>query len=224
MIKYILLTEKNWHQKLFDNLLQRKEESWELISNKEDFCLDLLDKICPEKIFIPHWSYIIPSEIFNKYDCIVFHMTDLPYGRGGSPLQNLILKGHSSTKLTALKVEEGIDTGNIYLKKSLSLEGTAREIFSRSAEVMQNMIIEIIENKIIPIPQVGEPVLFKRRKPKESSIENLNLLGDVYDYIRMLDCDGYPKAFIETSDFRFEFSNASLNNDEILANVRIFKK
>ena len=47
-------------------------------------------------------------------------MTDLPFGRGGSPLQNLIVRGYKSTKLTAIKVQSGIDTGDIYLKKPFS--------------------------------------------------------------------------------------------------------
>jgi len=37
--------------------------------------------------------WIILKEIFENYEIILFHMTDLPYGRGGSPLQNLIVRG-----------------------------------------------------------------------------------------------------------------------------------
>jgi len=224
MKKYILLTGKSWHQEMFENLFQRKEESWKLISNKEEFNIGAINDYNPEKIFIPHWSHIIPSEIWSKYECIVFHMTDLPYGRGGSPLQNLILSGHSSTMLSALKVEEGIDAGGIYMKKPLSLEGAAIDIYKRASDVIYTMILEIIKHKIIPNPQIGEPVFFKRRTPKQSSIEQLGSIEKIYDFIRMLDCEGYPNAFLETSSFKFEFFNASLNNDEILANVRIFKK
>ena len=64
---------------------------------------------------------IIPKKIYSNYDCIVFHMTDLPYGRGGSPLQNLIVRGHKETKISALNVQSGLDTGDIYLKKKLIL-------------------------------------------------------------------------------------------------------
>ena len=51
----------------------------------------------------------IPTEIFTSFECIVFHMTDLPYGRGGSPLQNLIVRGHKKTKVSALKVVKEVD-------------------------------------------------------------------------------------------------------------------
>jgi methionyl-tRNA formyltransferase len=52
-------------------------------------------------------------------------------------------------------------------------------------------------------------------------IEDINL---IYDYIRMLDCEGYPNGFIESSFFKFEFFNAEMTKNEIIANVRITKK
>ena len=57
-------------------------------------------------------------------------MTDLPYGRGGSPLQNLIIiRGLKTTKITAFKCVAEIDVGPVYLKKTLSLEGNAQDIY-----------------------------------------------------------------------------------------------
>lgn len=44
-------------------------------------------------------------------------MTDLPYGRGGSPLQNLIVRNHYKTKISEIRVKKEIDSGPIYLKK-----------------------------------------------------------------------------------------------------------
>jgi methionyl-tRNA formyltransferase len=152
-------------------------------------------------------------------------MTDLPYGRGGSPLQNLIVRGHKDTKVSAIKVCKDVDAGDVYLKRNLSLYGTAEEIFMRSSSVSVRMIEEIITKNLKPVPQEGKPVAFKRRKPEESNIADLSDLEKVYDYIRMLDAEGYPKAFLETEFFRFEFSRASLKADSsIIADVRIIKK
>ena len=44
-------------------------------------------------------------------------MTDLPYGRGGSPLQNLILDNKQKTMISAFKMTERMDEGPIYIKK-----------------------------------------------------------------------------------------------------------
>jgi methionyl-tRNA formyltransferase len=223
--KYILLSAKSWHDETFHKLSDRKGEDWFRISKRENFSYKKLKEINPNRIFIPHWSYIIPAEIFQAFECILFHMTDLPYGRGGSPLQNLIVLGHKETKISAIRVNEGIDTGKLYLKAPLSLLGTAQEIFLRSAEIIESMIKTIIENNPQPEEQRGEPVNFKRRKPEDGDISDLGDLEKVYDYIRMLDCEGYPPALLETQHFRLEFSRASLKADKsIIADVRITKK
>ena len=224
MSKYILLSNKSWHDTLFDEL-KSSADYWTKISTKEEFNLERLKEIAPDKIFVPHWSNIIPSEIYNDYECVVFHMTDLPFGRGGSPLQNLITRGFVDTKISALKVTDGLDTGDIYLKKDLSLLGTAEEIFIRASEIIEEMIREIVDLNLKPVPQEGKITEFKRRKKEGSDISQLKEISEVYDYIRMLDAEGYPKAYLDMGDFRLEFSRASLKTGEnIIADVRIFKK
>ncbi|MFY0593241.1 formyltransferase family protein [Roseivirga sp.] len=224
-MNYILLTEKKWHDELFESLSARSGENWLRISDREAFNAKDLKTFEPDKIFIPHWSYIIPASIYEQFECIVFHMTDLPFGRGGSPLQNLIVRGHEGTRVSALKVGKGIDTGDIYTKADLSLHGTAQEIFIRSGKVIGRIIEQIIAENPVPRPQEGEPTSFDRRKPEDGDLASLNSIENVFDFIRMLDCEGYPKAFIETEHFRIEFSRAGLAADKsIVADVRIFKK
>jgi methionyl-tRNA formyltransferase len=225
-ITYIILSEKSWNQDLVRNLSYKSNQiNWVFINKRSDFNIGNLDSINPVKIFIPHWSYIIPDEIFEKYECVVFHMTDLPFGRGGSPLQNLIVLGKEETKISALKVVKELDAGPIYLKNKLSLNGTADEIFIRANSIIELMIIEIVNKELEPYEQKGVVVHFKRRKPKDSNIINLKNIKDIYNYIRMLDAEGYPKAFIENEYFKFEFSNATVKDgEEIKAEIRIIKK
>jgi methionyl-tRNA formyltransferase len=222
-ITYIILSEKSWNQDLVRNLSCKSNQiNWVLISSKDDFNNDNLKKINPDKIFIPHWSYLIPDKIYNNFECIVFHMTDLPYGRGGSPLQNLIIRGHKHTKISAIRVVKELDAGPIYLKKDLILKGSAQEIFDLANEVVKDMIIEIVKTKPVPIKQEGKPTLFKRRKPSMSNMNDLESLDEVYDFIRMLDADGYPNAFLETEKLKFEFTDANFKNkNEIIATVKI---
>ncbi len=224
MKNYILVTNKSWYDTIYLNLKRHIEGNWTRINTKEELTYNNLKEINSNWIFIPHWSDIIPTEIHTNFKCVVFHMTDLPYGRGGSPLQNLIEKGYKETVISAIKVEEGLDTGDVYLKYPLSLEGTAADIFKRAAAVIEKMIIEMIVTNPVPKKQEGEVVIFKRRKSDQSNIANLETLSEVYDFIRMLDCDGYPNAYIETKYFKLEFNKASINNNSIDAHVRITKK
>ncbi|QQR81415.1 MAG: methionyl-tRNA formyltransferase [Deltaproteobacteria bacterium] len=194
------------------------------IRNKEELCLSLLEQIQPEFIFFPHWSWLIPEDIHTRYECIIFHMTDLPYGRGGSPLQNLIVRGHTETQLTALKCVSELDAGPIYCKKHLSLEGTAEEILRRASHLIEDIIAEILIQKPNPQPQQGTPIIFKRRNRSDGNIASLKTLKEIYDFIRMLDADSYPPAFVETEYWKFEFNDAHIAEDSLYAKVRIRKK
>lgn len=226
MKTYIILSQKTWNNDLVERLQQQfPEHKFIHISTREYFTQEHLQEINPDKVFIPHWSYIIPESIWGNFECIVFHMTDLPYGRGGSPLQNLIVRGHKETKISALRVEKGLDTGDIYMKKTLSLYGSAEEIYMRASGIIETMIEEIIQNNPKPQKQTGEPVEFKRRKAAESDISGLNDLDTIYDYIRMLDAEGYPKACLTIGDIKYEFSRVQQKADgSLVADVRILKQ
>jgi methionyl-tRNA formyltransferase len=83
------------------------------------------------------------------------------------------------------------------------------------------MIQKILKQSITPVPQNGNAILFKRRTPQESKIDQLSDLQSLYDFIRMLDAEGYPKAFLEKNNFRYEFSRAGFYNCRIVADVNI---
>jgi len=194
------------------------------ITTRETLSVDCLKKVAPEIIFFPHWSWIIPAEIYENFECVIFHMTDLPYGRGGSPLQNLIIRGHKETKVSAIRCVAGIDAGPVYMKESLSLGGTAEDILLRASSLMEEMIVKMVENPSVPIPQVGEVVEFKRRSPEDGDIAALENLHQVYDYIRMLDAEGYPHAFVLTPHMQLDFTQARLKGDFLEAKVKIRRR
>lgn len=191
------------------------------IRSPDDLTLKKLVSVDPAFIFFPHWTHRIESDIYDRFECVIFHMTDLPYGRGGSPLQNLIARGIYETKITALKCVEEMDAGPIYLKKPFSLYGSAEEIFLRASNVIEDMIVEFFEKSPKPMPQEGDPTVFKRRNPEEGNLASAQSLDQAYDFIRMLDADGYPNAFLTVGPFKIEFSRASRKTGQVLADVRI---
>lgn len=221
---YVIATNRKWYEQLSVNLSKLLGKHFVLINSKEQLTVESLAEIKPRYIFLPHWSYIVPATIYENYESVVFHMTDLPFGRGGSPLQNLISRGIYETKITALRCVKEVDAGPVYSKHSLSLFGTAEEIYLRAAKIIEKMIESIVNNEPEPISQQGDVVSFLRRKPQESNIEGLTKLEELFDYIRMLDADGYPRAYLETAQFRFEFERASLKEGKIISDVVITKK
>ena len=220
----IIVSNKEWHRKYVKEIATRTNKDVIYIDNKECITHDYLNKLQPEWVFFPHWSYIIPAEVYENMNCVIFHMTDLPFGRGGSPLQNLIARGIYETKLSALKCTAQLDAGDIYIKHPLSLWGTAEEIYLRAAELTKEMIIQIVKEKPQLHKQQGEPVVFRRRKPSEGDIGKLKYLSEVFDYIRMLDADTYPPAFLDKNNLHIEFTRASLKDGHILTDAKIFIK
>ena len=218
---YVVVGSKLWNYQVFKEVLDKQQSNWHFIKSKDMFVIDTIKSISPRYIFFLHWSWKVPEEIINNYECVCFHMTDVPYGRGGSPLQNLIIKGHQQTKLTALRMTEEFDAGPVYLKENLSLGGGAEEIYIRASYLAAKMIKQIIEEQPEPIPQSGKVENFKRRKPEQSEISQLNSLLDLHDFIRMLDAENYPKAFLEYQGFRYEFNRSALYNGKIVADVTI---
>lgn len=223
----VICTHKSWNVTYARELAARYQDEYDIsvITQKEQLTPARLQAATPRYVFFPHWSYVIPREIYSAFPCVVFHMTDLPYGRGGSPLQNLIVKGHTHTKLSAIRVAQGMDTGDIYAKEELDLQGTAEEILRRASGIIfSKMIPFMLEHDPVPVPQSGEVVEFRRRKPEDG-----RLLPDmdekmIYDMIRMLDGEGYPNAFVELGGYTLRFHNAVFHNGEVSAQVRFEKR
>lgn len=205
--------------------LQKKytEHEFLLVKNKEELVDALNSKFSPDYIFFPHWSWIIPKEIYDSFNCVVFHMTDLPFGRGGSPLQNLLVRGIYNTKISAIKVQEGLDTGDIYMKEDFVIDkGNADEILKAASDIVfKQMIPKFIENQLSAVPQQGNVVNFKRRTPDQSEIPGGLNKRELYDYIRMLDGEGYPVAYIQDKNKKIYFRNAQLTGDKLIAEVEI---
>jgi methionyl-tRNA formyltransferase len=220
---YVVASCKSWHKVNYDRISTAYVGDWHWVESPEQL-LECVRRVQPKYVFFLHWNWIVPAEIWAEYECVCFHMTDVPYGRGGSPLQNLILAGHSQTKLTALRMVGEVDAGPIYLKQPLSLAGTAQEIYLRAGELSFEMIRKIVDAEPVPQAQRGEPTFFKRRKPDQSHLPTNSDPKAIYDFIRMLDADGYPHAYIEYGNMRFEFSSAKLSADGVSASVNILFK
>lgn len=220
-MKNVIACSRPWCERLSVNLRQKTGEELAFIGAKAELTLETLQRYNPKYVFFPHWSSIIPEKIFSQFECIIFHMTDVPYGRGGSPLQNLVIRGHKETMLTALRCVKELDAGPVYLKEPLSLLGNAEEIYMRASELIEKMIVRIMAENPIPVAQSGDVVEFKRRKPEEGNWSNARDLEQVYDMIRMLDAEGYPHAFVRIGKYKLEFTRASRNLGCIHADVKI---
>jgi methionyl-tRNA formyltransferase len=202
---YIFTAYRPWALKTCDAIKCNKI----IIKNNNDL------KKCVKKyqskiknIFFIGWSNLIPKNIYENYDCFCYHPSDLPNYRGGSPIQHQILDGIINTKGTLFKINNQIDGGNIYKKKSLSLKGDMEDInknlYMNSFSLINSMINDHkIGKKIILKKQPQCHKVYKRRKPEMSEItlKEIKTKDSVYLFnkIRSLQ-DPYPNPFIKTKD------------------------
>jgi len=207
---YVIATVQLWDDIVVKDLA-KKAGIWKFCHTPSELNEILLDSD-PTYIFFLHWRWIVPKHIVESIECVCFHMTDLPFGRGGSPLQNLISRGINETKLTSLRMIDVLDAGPVYYKVPLSLNGTAAEIYRCAEGLSISLIDKIISSKPIPEAQVGTPVIFKRRTPDQSKLPEGLCSRQLYDFIRMLDAPGYPKAFCLNNGYKMEFSEARLTD------------
>jgi methionyl-tRNA formyltransferase len=215
---FVVATEKSWNIANFKKL--KLDGDWHLITTPREF--GIVKEIKPKYIFVPHWSWFIPKDIYENHSTVIFHMTDLPFGRGAEPLQHLISRGLTETMVSAIQCNQEVDSGKIYLKRPLSLYGSAEEIYIRCSNIVFDMIKEIVKNNLEATQeQIGNPTYFMKRCLKDCQIPDVKNLPQIYDWIRMQDAETYDFAYLETNSLKLEFSRASLRNGYIEANVKI---
>lgn len=217
----IVTTTKKWNRVVFQAYTSELKGRWPLVSHHLKLTPFVEGGLEPKYILFPHWSWTVPAELFEQYECVCFHMTDVPFGRGGNPLQNIIVRGIKQAKLTALRIVEKMAAGLVYEQQPLELSGRAQDIFERAVDAIYQKIRSIIDNDPRPRTQEGESEVFLRRTPEQSILPNSGSIEQLYDHIRMLDVETYPRTFLANGTWRLELRSARLEGDEIVAEVCI---
>ncbi len=215
MKKFLIISNKQYNKTKYKNFFFDSK-----IDKKK------IEKIKPKIIFFIFWSKKIKKKIFENHTCIQFHVSDLPKFRGGSPIQNQILRGIKKTNITAFRINSKIDRGDICMKQKFILNGNAKSIREKIYDMAMKMIFKISNMKKINFKkQIGKGSFFKRRSPEESNLEYVKYtsLSKIYDFIRMLDDDVYPRAFLKIGDKKITFSNAKISKKNINGYFKIQK-
>ena len=195
--------------------LKERYKNFILINKKEDLTIERIKKLNPKYIFLPDWSWMVPDEIISHVDCICIHESNLPKFRGGSPIQNQIIRGIKKTKSTAFLMNSKLDSGDILLQRNLTLDGSLNEIFSRIEKNNYEMIVKIIQGNFKKRKQSRKPSSYKRRTPKQSELKNLNFSKlYLHNFIRMLS-DPYPNAFIKIGKKKIIFKVSKFDGKKL---------
>jgi methionyl-tRNA formyltransferase len=132
----------------------------EKIKNNEEFRRKLTE-IAPDAIVVVAYGRIIPKWMLElpPLGNINVHGSLLPKYRGAAPIQWAIANGETQTGITTMRLDEGLDTGDMLLKRALPIspEDTAVTLAPRLAELGAELLVETLlelrRGTLEPIPQ-----------------------------------------------------------------------
>ena len=188
----------------FKNLYQYTKKSDHIflnIKNYETYSDRIIKDFGPDLVMFYGWSWIVSKDLIENFTCLMLHPSPLPLYREGSPLQNQIIEGKKTSKVSIIIMTEELDAGPIVGQMDISLEGNISDIFQELTEKGTFLTEEILENGLDPKEQDHKnATVYKRRKPEESeiTIEEIKTKSAEYlhNKIRMLQ-DPYPNAYIK---------------------------
>ncbi|MDQ7049287.1 MAG: methionyl-tRNA formyltransferase [Enterobacterales bacterium] len=104
----------------------------------------------PDLLIVVAYGLILPQEILDlpRFGCVNIHASLLPRWRGAAPIQRAIQSGDKQTGITIMQMDRGLDTGNMLLKKTCSIESqdTASDLHDRLAELGCQSILEFLRD------------------------------------------------------------------------------
>lgn len=111
--------------------------------------LETLRELAPELIVVVAYGQILPQNILElpKHGCVNIHASLLPEYRGAAPIQWSVLDGKAETGVTSMKMEIGLDTGDMLIKKSTAIgeNETASKLHDRLSEMGAEVLLETID-------------------------------------------------------------------------------
>jgi methionyl-tRNA formyltransferase len=176
------------------NQLEKKGHDVTYVFNKDeipkgDICFLLSCSKIVENVFLQ-----------RNVNNIVVHASDLPIGKGFSPLQWQILEGKDEIVLTLFEVVSEVDAGPYYLKSTLLFNGTELydELREKLAFSIINLCIDFVERREIltPIPQMGEESFYRKRTKADDQIDPNKTIAELFNHFRIADNDNYPLWFL----------------------------
>ena len=159
-------------------------------------------------LFILSYHKIIEPVLLDKNrHNIVVHESDLPQGKGWAPLFWQILEGKQEITFSMFEAATGIDSGDIYLQRSLKLTGYElnAELRSKQAELTFKLCAEILDNLHLlqqPKKQICESSLYRKRTPDNSRLDLSKSIGEQFNLLRISSNEDYP-AFFEIDSHRY---------------------
>lgn len=182
------------------------------VNSKES--LEVLSSYDVDFIIVTAYGQILKKEILEipKYECLNIHASLLPKYRGAAPINWVILKGELKTGITIMKIEEGLDSGPMYLKREAEIDEqiTAGQLHDKLMYMGSDMIVEVIEeivkDDLVPEEQNHDDSSYASMLSKKMGIIDWNENGIIiHNKVRGL--DPWPGSVMLYKDKKIKIFN-----------------
>lgn len=145
-----------------------------LRAREENFIRELA-ALKPELIAVAAYGQILPKTILDlpRWGCLNVHTSLLPKYRGAAPIQHAILNGDSETGVTIMKMDAGLDTGDILAQETTPIQPgdnseTLHDLLAEiGARLLARVIPDFISGNIHPQPQPSEAATYAPKIKKQ---------------------------------------------------------
>lgn len=187
---------------------------------KEDYEYILNKK--PDIIITCAYGSIVPKVVLDypSYGCINVHASLLPKYRGASPIVASILNGEKETGITIMYMDEGIDTGNIIMSRSIEIEDNdnslslSNKLSLLGANLLIDTLPKIFEGENFDIPQDNEEATYVGMlKREDEHIDFNNSVDNIKNQVRAFSPE--PYAFINIDDTEYKISEVEIKKCDV---------
>lgn len=145
---------------------------------KGDEARAALGRHAVDVMVVAAYGLILPQSILDtpSLGCINIHASLLPRWRGAAPIERAILEGDAQTGISIMRMEAGLDTGPVYLRRptAISAEENAAELLARLATLGAEALLEVLEEvaagRACATPQDAAGVTYARKIEKREAL------------------------------------------------------
>jgi len=127
------------------------------------------------------------------------HSSDLPHGKGWSPLTYQILEGKNEIVNTLFEAVDAVDAGNIYLQNIMRFDGyeLLGELHDIQGKKINELVLEFVSKypNIVARKQEGKESFYKKRGSRDSELDISKTIAEQFDLLRVVDNEKYPAFF-----------------------------
>jgi len=165
------------------------------------------------------YGLILPKAILEapRLGCINIHASLLPRWRGAAPIQRAIMAQDAETGITIMQMDEGLDTGDMLIKRALPITATTTaaslhdDLADMGAELVIDALTGLANRTLPPKQQPEDGVTYAQKIDKaEARIDWTRPAAEVSAHIRGL--SPFPGAWCELAGERLKVLNASVVN------------